>query len=514
MKPHRLPQLAAAAAVAVALVATAARPQTGPTPPAAPQGGVRKLDLPPIVSPPTGQRLPGKVIWFDLLTLEPEVARTFYAGVLGWKFEDHDGYLVASDGKTPVAGILAMPAPQVGAPTPQSRWMPLISVADLSRAVAAVQKGGGKVLEGPGSLGARGRYAAVADPRGAQFVLVTATGGDPVDADAPPPGWMWAELWTSDLKGPAAFYKSVVGYDTWQVGTGKQATWIFASGGRPRARASRMPFDKVPPQWLPYVVVKDLPGALSRVTELGGHVLRKPGAKGPQFAVVSDPGGAAFVLEQRPDQPAEEVAQSQLPATSGDAALAVAAGAAGAAGTAGVAGLTGPTGTADAFGIEAAEEKSRQDAAAAAAQAIDPGAVVQGVPGENVVVAPAPFVNVWIAPPAWGAFWGPGWAYPPGWMGAPWWGVPPPVWGPGWVPPPGYPGRPPYYPGYRPPPPRPYPPGARPPGPGTRPPGVAPAPRPSGSAPAYRAPSSGGSRPSGSSSGGSHSSGSHSGGRH
>ncbi len=276
MKPHRLPQLAAA--VAAALVATAARPQTGPTPPAAPQGGVRKLDLPPIVSPPTGQRLPGKVVWFDLLTLEPEVARAFYAGVLGWTFEDRNGYLVASDGKTPVAGILAMPAPQAGAPTPQSRWMPLISVADLSGAVAAVQKGGGKVLEGPSSLGARGRYAAVADPRGAQFVLLTAAGGDPVDADAPPPGWMWAELWTNDLKGAAAFYKSVVGYDTWQVGSGKQATWIFASGGRPRARASRMPFDKVPPQWLPYVVVKDLPGALARVTELGGHVLRKPGA--------------------------------------------------------------------------------------------------------------------------------------------------------------------------------------------------------------------------------------------
>ena len=110
-----------------------------------------------------------------------------------------------------------------------------------------------------------------------------------------------------------------MGYETWQVGTGKQATWIYASGGRPRARAARMPFEKVPPQWLPYVVVTDLKLALSRVTEFGGQVLRKPGAKGPQFAVVSDPGGATFILEQRPEQPAEEVAQAPDAAAGGAA---------------------------------------------------------------------------------------------------------------------------------------------------------------------------------------------------
>ena len=136
-----------------------------------------------------------------------------------------------------------------------------------------------------------------------------------MDADAPPPGWMWAELWTDDPKGSATFYKAVVGYEAWQVGAGAQATWIFASGGRPRARAARMPFEKVPAHWLPYVVVKDLAAALGRVSELNGRVLRKPVAQGPQFAVVTDPGGAAFILEQRPEQPAEEVAKA--PAAAG-----------------------------------------------------------------------------------------------------------------------------------------------------------------------------------------------------
>jgi hypothetical protein len=211
-------------------------------------------------------------------------------------------------------------------------------------------------------------------------------------------------------------------------------------------------------------VVKDLKASLARVTELNGHVLRKPGAKGPQFAVVSDPGGAVFILEQRPEQPVDAAAQA--PAAAPGAA----------AGVAPVPPPPPPAVSADPFGLDAAQQKAQEEAAA---QAIPPQG---GVPGADMVVAvPAPYANVWIAPPAWGPFWGGvGWAYPPGWIGAPWWGMPP-TWGP-WFPP--------YYPGYRPPPgavrppPRPPGPGYRPPGPSPRS-GAAPAPRPA-PAPAVR----------------------------
>ncbi len=445
MTVHARSMLAAAVAALLAAPALAQDP--------APAGAAVKIDLPPVAARPTGQRLPGKVIWFDLLTLDPARSRPFYEGVLGWTFEDRGSYAIARDGAVPVAGMIQMPAPGPGAPAPQSRWMPLVSVPDVAAAADGVKKAGGRVLEGPGSLGRRGAYAAVADPRGAQFVLVTAAGGDPVDADAPPPGWIWAELWTDDPRGSARFYKAVVGYEAWQVGAGKQATWIYASGGRPRARVARMPFDKVPAQWLPYVVVKDLKGALGRVAELNGQVLRTPGAKGAQFAVVSDPGGAVFVMEQRPEQPAEESARTPDAATGGAAAGAAAAPAPP---------PPPPDAPADAYGLDAAQQKAQQEAAAQATVPL-PGEVL-AFPGgdlgaEMVVAAPAPYVNVWIAPPAWGPFWGGGgWAYPPGWIGAPWWGMPP-VWGGGG-----------YYPGYRPPPgPRGgY--GPRPPSPGYRPP--------------------------------------------
>jgi predicted enzyme related to lactoylglutathione lyase len=466
--------------LAAAVAALLSGPALAQDPASAPAAGRPKVDLPPISTRPTGVRLPGKVIWFDLLSSDPARVVPFYEGVLGWTISDLGGYAVARDGDVPVAGILRMPAPAEGAPAPQSRWMPLVSVADVAGAVAAVKRAGGRVLEGPGSLGRRGIYAAVADPRGAQFVLVTAAGGDPVDADAPPPGWIWAELWTDDPKGSAKFYRTVVGYETWQVGAGKQATWIYASGGRPRARAARMPFEKVPPQWLPYVVVASLKTALARVDEHGGRVLRKPGAKGPQFAVVSDPGGAAFILEQRPEQPAEEVAKAPAAAAGGAAAAPAPP-------------PPPPDVPADAFGLDAAQQKAQQEAAAQAIPA-QPGQVApmqyEDLGAEMVVAAPAPYANVWIAPPAWGPYWGGAgwWAYPPGWIGAPWWGMPP-VWGPGYAPP-YYPGRGGYYPGYRPPP-RPGG-GPRPPAPGYRPP--APYPR-GGVAPGTRSAPAPSSRP-------------------
>jgi translation initiation factor IF-2 len=230
-----------------------------------------------------------------------------------------------------------------------------------------------------------------------------------------------------------------------------------------------MPFEKVPPQWLPYVVVADLQRALSRVAEYGGQVLRKPGAKGPQLAVISDPGGAVFILEQRPEQPAEDLARTPHAAAGGPAAAAPTP--------------PPPDAPADAYGLDAAQQKAEQEAAGQGVPA-QPGQITAMPSGdlgaEMVVAVPQPYVNVWIAPPAWGPYWGgAGWAYPPGWIGAPWWGMPP-VWGPGF-PRPSYPGGG-FYPGYRPPP-RPgggY--GPRPPAPGYRPAG--PAPRGGVSAPA------------------------------
>jgi hypothetical protein len=434
----------ATAAPAAAPPASAATSAPAPTP--APGA---KTDLPPVATS-TAQRHPGKIVWYDLLTLDPAAAQRFYGGVMGWTFVPQAGsYTLVQQRGVSFAGIVKMPPPEGQAP--QARWVPLVSVANLEAAVAAVGKQGGKVVEGPGSLGARGRYAAIADARGAQLVLLEAASGDPPDASTVP-GWIWAELWTDDPPAAAAFYEGVIGYKVQQEGSGKSAVWTFSSEDRPRTRAARMPFEKVTAQWIPYAGVPDLKVALGRVRELGGRVIQAPSKSVGQgtLAVVADPGGAVLVLQQRSD--AETVAAA-------------------------VGALEGAAGS-DPYGIEAAQRQAEEDAAAQAAGADASVAVV--VPAPAPVV---PYVGFWFGPPSpWWGWWGPGWwgpgwvGAPPGWMGGPgWWRPPPPGYRPPGSYPPGYRPAPPRTPGYRP-----APPVTRPPaGAGVRAPGT-------GSAPAYR----------------------------
>ena len=41
--------------------------------------------LPPVTDPPTTVNIPGKFIWFDLVTAEPAAAQAFYGKVFGFE---------------------------------------------------------------------------------------------------------------------------------------------------------------------------------------------------------------------------------------------------------------------------------------------------------------------------------------------------------------------------------------------------------------------------------------------
>jgi predicted enzyme related to lactoylglutathione lyase len=58
--------------------------------------------------------------------------------------------------------------------------------------------------------------------------------------------------------------------------------------------------DGVTPGWVPFVQVDDVDGATKRATKLGASVI-KARTRGPagDYAIVRDPGGAAFALWQK-----------------------------------------------------------------------------------------------------------------------------------------------------------------------------------------------------------------------
>jgi hypothetical protein len=45
------------------------------------------VNLPSITETPTGERLPGKIVWRDLLTNDPAASQRFYGELFGWEFK-------------------------------------------------------------------------------------------------------------------------------------------------------------------------------------------------------------------------------------------------------------------------------------------------------------------------------------------------------------------------------------------------------------------------------------------
>ncbi len=114
--------------------------------------------------------------------------------------------------------------------------------------------------------------------------------------------FVWYELMTSDAIAAAAFYRSVVGWETKDAGMpGGDYTLLLAQGadvGGLMALPAEACAMGVPPCWTGYVSVDDVDAGVARVTAAGGKLLREPqdipGVG--RFAVVADPYGAAFNL--------------------------------------------------------------------------------------------------------------------------------------------------------------------------------------------------------------------------
>ena len=157
----------------------------------------------------TDDPLPGKFIWHDLITDDVDSARTFYASVLGWTFENatrpDDGgpYTLARAGDRYVAGLVQKADAADGANL--SRWLGYLSVGDVDRAADIAAREGGEVARGdPAGLSVPAvRVAAIARiPRVRWWALRESRVGDPADGALPAAGQVvWNELLTSDLDG-------------------------------------------------------------------------------------------------------------------------------------------------------------------------------------------------------------------------------------------------------------------------------------------------------------------------
>jgi predicted enzyme related to lactoylglutathione lyase len=279
-------RLALAAAVAVlALCAHVAPASSAPK-------------LPPLAEPPTAKHIPGKFVWFDLVTPDAPAARAFYASVFGWTYDDIPAapatYAVARSGGLPIAGLYtpaATPAAGAGA-----RWLSFASVADLDRAVAKMIARGARVVTPATRVPDRGTHALLRDSQGALVGVLQSASGDRPDEPVAAGEFFWVDLYARDVEAAVQFYADL-GYSIDREDTAGSRVLLVADG---HARAGVLP---LPPEgresgWLPYVQVDDVAATVAKVRGAGGRVLREPDAAvlDGRLAVIADPHGAVLGL--------------------------------------------------------------------------------------------------------------------------------------------------------------------------------------------------------------------------
>ncbi len=262
--------------------------------------------MPPLNDPPTGLHLSGKLVWADLVTPDPDAARRFYGKLFGWTFTSVGGgqgaYALAHLDGTAIAGIVRR-ADQA-AERSRSRWIPFMSVRDVSATERAVSHAGGKTLVATRTIPARGTLAVFTDPEGAVFGALDSASGDPGDYLPEVGDWIWAQLLSRDADKAASFYAGLADYVPVEAEqqSALSRSLLLTRDGYARASILQIPsgHDDLRPDWLLYVRVADVSKASASAEQFGGRVLlaANPALYQGRVAVIADPSGTPVGLLQ------------------------------------------------------------------------------------------------------------------------------------------------------------------------------------------------------------------------
>ncbi len=265
------------------------------------------VNLPSVTEEPTNKRLPGKIVWHDLLTDKPAESRRFYEELFGWQFErigpnfgaiaSANYMLIRHDGRL-IGGMID--ESRLDTDKEISQWVVLMATDDIDAAVDELKAQGGTVFTPPTELADRGRIAVVTDPQGALFALLETRDGDPVDAQPAMNGFLWNEVWVDDVEAATTFYGALVGLEANDASITGDRDYRYLSGdGAPRFGILPKPVEDLTPLWATYVRVEDPAAVVARVEELGGRVLVDVQDRGPgrKVALIADPSGAGIAVQ-------------------------------------------------------------------------------------------------------------------------------------------------------------------------------------------------------------------------
>ena len=261
----------------------------------------------------------GVTSWIDVEQPDVDAAADFYRGLLGWDVVETTDpgaparYLIATLDGQEVAGL--------GSPAPgKPRWNTYVAVDDADTASSRVVAAGGRLVDGPTSVGPSGRTATCTDPQGLEIRLWEAGRLLGAQLTNAPGAWNFSNLHTADRAAAERFYGDVFGWSFDDLGF---AVMIRVPGygdhlaattdpgiherqsgvGVPPGFADAIgwvaePTDAITPQWHVTITVDDRDAVAARAESLGATILSAGDSDWTHDAVVRDPQGAVFTASQ------------------------------------------------------------------------------------------------------------------------------------------------------------------------------------------------------------------------
>jgi predicted enzyme related to lactoylglutathione lyase len=270
--------------------------------------------------------IPGVPCWIDTSQPDPEAAVDFYGALFGWEFEDvmpsdsEGKYFIARIRGGDVAAVGSIPE---GAP-PMAMWNTYVWVDSADETAAKVREAGGDIAMEPFDVMDAGRMTVCADPEGAVFCVWQAKQHKGARIVNEHGSVVFNGLNTRDVDSAKAFYGSVFGWRTLDVGGGAEM-WTMPGYGdhlerdnpelRKQVAESGGPagFEDVvasinpiaddqpdtPAHWSVTFGVDDADATAARAAELGGKVIAPPfDAPWVRMTVIADPQGATLIASK------------------------------------------------------------------------------------------------------------------------------------------------------------------------------------------------------------------------
>ena len=245
-----------------------------------------------------------KFVWYDLMTPDVAASAKFYGHVVGWQIADSGmpgmNYSVIKAGGIDVGGMMPVPP---SAPGGRPLWNGYIYSSDVDADARKAVKLGGAIHQAAMDIPGVGRFAVVADPSGATFLLFKDRGGPkPATVARGEPGHVaWRDLNSGDWQAAWKFYTGMFGWTkSTAIDMGPMGTYqIFAvNGADVGGMMTKSPTDPSPPHWNYYFGVDAMAAAVARAVSMGANFAREAmEVPGGGYAISGmDPQGALFSL--------------------------------------------------------------------------------------------------------------------------------------------------------------------------------------------------------------------------